>query len=162
MNDWESESRNNSGESDFTHDEMQDSAAAAATYSEGYEHGDLSAEQQSLIQEGMDLLLSCREDSSGTKVLNGFYPSRSGDIFVILEPYWLFGGGTGGTTHGTTLDYDTHVPVIFLGVGIKPGKYYGAITVNDIAPTLAALLGVEQPSGTAGRILSEIFTKEVN
>ena len=103
-----------------------------------------------------------REDGTGTRVLNGFYPSRSGDVFVLLEPYWLFGGGTGGTTHGTTLDYDTHVPVIFLGSGIKPGKYYGAITVNDIAPTLAALLGVEQPSGTAGRILSEMFTKEVN
>jgi hypothetical protein len=107
------------------------------------------------------LLGNVREDSTGTRVMNGFYPSRSGDIFVLLEPYWLFGGG-GGTTHGTTFDYDTHVPVIFLGSGIKPGKYYGAITVNDIAPTLAALLGVEQPSGTAGRILSEMFTKEVN
>ncbi|MDQ6679116.1 MAG: alkaline phosphatase family protein [Acidobacteriota bacterium] len=102
------------------------------------------------------------QDATGVKLINGFYPSRSGDVFVLLEPYWLFGGGTKGTTHGSTLDYDTHVPVIFMGPGVRPGKYYGAITVNDIAPTLAAMLGVEQPSGSAGRVLSEIFTKEVN
>ncbi len=102
-----------------------------------------------------------REDATGTRVLNGFFPSRSGDLFVLLEPYWLFGAGT-GTTHGTTLDYDTHVPVIFMGPGVRVGKYYEAITVNDIASTLAAMLGVEQPSGSAGRVLSEMFTKEVN
>jgi len=110
-----------------------------------------------------DQLLSgnVREDGAGTRVANGYFPSRSGDIFVLLEPYWLFGAG-GGTTHGTTLDYDTHVPVIFFGPGVRPGKYYETITVNDIAPTLAAMLGVEQPSGSAGRVLSEMFTKEVN
>ncbi len=110
-----------------------------------------------------DQLLSgtVREDAAGTRVSNGYFPARSGDLFVLLEPYWLFGAG-GGTNHGTTLDYDTHVPVIFFGPGVRPGKYYETITVNDIAPTLAALLGVEQPSGSVGRVLSEMFTKEVN
>ena len=98
-----------------------------------------------------------REDPTGMRVANGFYASRSGDIFVVLEPYWLFGGGNKGTTHGTTFDYDTHVPVIFMGGGIKPGKYYGSIAVNDIAPTLAAMLNLETPSGSVGRILSEMF-----
>jgi len=102
-----------------------------------------------------------REDAAGTRVSNGFFPSRSGDLFVLLEPYWLFGAGT-GTTHGTALDYDTHVPVIFMGPGVRAGKYYQTITVNDVAPTLAAMLGVEQPSGSVGRVLSEMFTKEVN
>ncbi len=103
-----------------------------------------------------------REDSVGKRVSNGFYPSRSGDIFVQLEPYWLFGGGKSGTTHGTTFGYDTHVPVIFMGPGIKPGKYYGAVAVNDIAPTLATMLGVEIPSGSVGRVLAEMFTKDLN
>ncbi|MCU1261756.1 MAG: type phosphodiesterase/nucleotide pyrophosphatase [Bryobacterales bacterium] len=98
-----------------------------------------------------------REDPTGIRVANGFYPSRSGDVFVVLEPYWLFGGGSKGTTHGTTFDYDTHVPVIFMGAGIKPGKYYGSVAVNDIAPTLAAMLNLETPSGSVGRILSEMF-----
>ena len=102
------------------------------------------------------------QDATSTRVANGYYPSRSGDLFVLLDPYWLFGGGNKGTTHGTALDYDTHVPVIFFGPGIRAGKYYESVTVNDIAPTLAALLGVEQPSGSAGRVLTQMFTKEVN
>ncbi len=52
-------------------------------------------------------------------------------------------------SHGTPFDYDTHVPVIFLGPGIKAGHYYEKIAVNDIAPTLAAIAGGERaaPSG---------------
>jgi predicted AlkP superfamily pyrophosphatase or phosphodiesterase len=102
-----------------------------------------------------------REDPTGMRISNGFYPSRSGDIFVQLEPYWLFGGGTKGTSHGTTFSYDTHVPVIFMGPGIKAGKYYGSVAVNDIAPTLAAMLSVETPSGSVGRILSEMFASDM-
>jgi len=74
---------------------------------------------------------------------------------LLQDPYYLFEAT--GTSHGTPYDYDTHVPVIFLGAGIKTGDYRQTITVNDIAPTLAELLGVEQPAGSIGRILSEIF-----
>ena len=79
---------------------------------------------------------------------NGFFPPRGADVVVIQEPYWLFGAT--GTSHGTPFGYDTHVPVIFMGPGIKAGKYYDSIAVNDIAPTLATLLSVEIPSGAAG------------
>ena len=85
----------------------------------------------------------------------GFFGPRSGDLFVLQEPYYLFEAT--GTSHGTPYDYDNHVPVIFLGPGIKPGKYSTRIAVNDIAPTLAEILNVEQPSGSIGRILSEIL-----
>ncbi len=85
----------------------------------------------------------------------GFFGPRSGDLFVLHEPYYLFEAA--GTSHGTPYDYDNHVPVIFLGPGIKPGKYSTRIAVNDIAPTLAEILNVEQPSGSMGRILSEIL-----
>jgi arylsulfatase A-like enzyme len=47
--------------------------------------------------------------------------------------------------------------VIFLGAGIKPGNYRQKIAVNDIAPTLAELLGVELPAGSIGRVLTEIL-----
>jgi predicted AlkP superfamily pyrophosphatase or phosphodiesterase len=99
-------------------------------------------------------------DIASQDVRNGFYPARGEDIVVIQEPYWLFGAS--GTSHSTPFGYDTHVPVIFMGPGIKAGNYYGTIAVNDIAPTLAAMLSVEIPSGAAGRILSEIFAKDVN
>jgi predicted AlkP superfamily pyrophosphatase or phosphodiesterase len=98
---------------------------------------------------------SVQQDSISRAFSLGFYGPRSGDIMLLQEPYYLFEAT--GTSHGTPYDYDTHVPVIFLGPGIKPGNYRQRIAVNDIAPTLAELLGVEQPAGSIGRILSEIF-----
>jgi arylsulfatase A-like enzyme len=89
-------------------------------------------------------------------VRNGFYRQRSGDLFVIPEAYYIFGNPP-GTSHGTPFNYDTHVPVIFMGPGIKAGEYYGHVAVNDIAPTLAALLGIEEPSGSVGRVLNEML-----
>ena len=85
----------------------------------------------------------------------GFFGPRSGDVFLLQEPYFLFDAT--GTSHGTPYGYDNHVPVIFFGAGIKPGNYSERIAVNDIAPTLAAMLGVEPPSGSSGRILTEIL-----
>jgi hypothetical protein len=97
------------------------------------------------------------EDQVGRRVMNGFYGPRSADVYVLLEPYWL--SQAGGTTHSTTFSYDAHVPVIFMGPGIRPGRFYQQIAVNDIAPTLATYLDVETPSGSVGRCLAEIFSE---
>jgi arylsulfatase A-like enzyme len=94
-------------------------------------------------------------DQIGRALTLSFYAPRSGDIFIVPEPYYLT--ETTGTSHGTPYLYDTHVPVIFLGPQIKPGTFHQNIAINDIAPTLATLLGVETPSGSIGRVLSEIF-----
>lgn len=104
-----------------------------------------------------DLLASgvAMEDLVGRRVANGFYAPRSPDLYVLLEPYWLY--GTRGTTHGTTFTYDAHVPVIFMGPGIKPGRFHQPIAVNDVAPTLATYLDIETPSGSVGRCLTEIL-----
>ena len=94
-------------------------------------------------------------DATGRAVANGYNAARGADLEVLLEPYWVF--GTGKASHGTTFDYDTHVPVIFMGSGIGPGRYDESIVVNDIAPTLANILHVETPSGSAGRVLAEMY-----
>jgi hypothetical protein len=60
-------------------------------------------------------------------------------------------------THFTVYNYDSHVPVMFFGPGIKPGVYREEIEVNDIAPTLATFLDVERPSGAFGRVLTELI-----
>ena len=91
----------------------------------------------------------------GRLVMNGYYAPRSPDLYVLLEPYWLY--GTHGTTHGTTFSYDAHVPVIFMGPGIRAGRYNRDIAINDIAPTLATYLDVETPSGSVGHCLAEIL-----
>ena len=88
-------------------------------------------------------------------VSNGYFPQRSADILFLADPFYLF--ESSGTTHGTAFNYDTHVPVIFLGPGIKPGSYAEPVAVNDIAPTLAHMLGVQFPSGSVGRVLSEML-----
>jgi len=96
-------------------------------------------------------------DVIGRRVLNGFYPRRSGDLEILLEPYWIF--TQTGATHGTAFDYDTHVPLIFMGPGIRPGRYDATVAVNDVAPTLATILEIETPSGSVGRVLTEMFAE---
>jgi hypothetical protein len=92
-------------------------------------------------------------------VVNGWNPRRSPDVELIPEPYWMVKGLGKGQTHGTPYGYDSHVPVIFFGTGIKPGRYDGAIAVNDIAPTLATMLEIETPSGSVGRVLTEMLVQ---
>lgn len=97
------------------------------------------------------------DDRISQRVRNGFYPARSGDLVVIPEAYWIFEAR--GASHGTAFNYDTHVPVIFMGPNIVPGRYDGQVAVNDIAPTLSAILEIEIPSGAVGRVLSEMFAR---
>ncbi|MBV8896621.1 MAG: alkaline phosphatase family protein [Acidobacteriaceae bacterium] len=87
--------------------------------------------------------------------MNGFYAPRSGDLALVLEPNYM--PGTSGTTHFSPYVYDTHVPVLFMGPGIRAGQYDGAIQPNDIAPTLASMLGIQTPSGSSGRVLTEML-----
>jgi hypothetical protein len=95
------------------------------------------------------------QDRVDRRVQNGFFYDRASDLFVVAEPYWMFEGK--GTSHGTPFSYDSHVPVIFMGLGIKPGHYHRPVAVNDIAPTLATLLEIETPSGSVGRVLDEML-----
>jgi arylsulfatase A-like enzyme len=61
-----------------------------------------------------------------------------------------------GTTHAMPYNYDTHVPLIFYGAGIRAGVHHQPVAVNDVAATLAAFLQVETPSGCSGKILADV------
>lgn len=91
------------------------------------------------------------------RVQMAFHPQRSGDVFLVPEPFCFFSGEeyTAATTHGAPYAYDTHVPVILMGASVRPGVYFAEASPSDIAPTLALLLGVAAPNGTVGRILAE-------
>jgi arylsulfatase A-like enzyme len=67
--------------------------------------------------------------------------------------------GSSGATHSSPYAYDRHVPILFMGPGIKAGRYDETIAPNDIAPTLATLLDIQTPSGSSGRVLIEMFTR---
>ena len=92
-------------------------------------------------------------------VLDNHHPKRSGDIFVVFEPHWFindFDGLVVATTHGSPWRYDTFVPVIFAGPGIAPGTVHREIRTVDLAPTVAAYLGIKPPSGSVGAVLEEV------
>ncbi|HVT92080.1 MAG TPA: alkaline phosphatase family protein [Bryobacteraceae bacterium] len=92
-------------------------------------------------------------DPVSKAVRYGFYGPRSGDVFIVPEPYYMFSAK--GTTHGTPYLYDSHVPVIFYGPGIRKGVYRSNVAVNDVAPTLSAIFDVQMPAGAFGRVLTE-------
>jgi predicted AlkP superfamily pyrophosphatase or phosphodiesterase len=89
------------------------------------------------------------------RVLHGFYPRRSGDLVIVQDPFKYLVEYAITATHGSPYSYDTHVPVIIMGTGFTPGRYFQAATPADIAPTLAALLRVQAPSNAVGRVLIE-------
>jgi predicted AlkP superfamily pyrophosphatase or phosphodiesterase len=87
---------------------------------------------------------------------NSFHPDRSPDLMVQTEENFLASRGT-GTSHGSPYRYDTHVPMIFRIPGVPPARVDGRTATVDIAPTLAALLGVPIPLEIDGRDLSGKF-----
>ncbi len=90
------------------------------------------------------------------KVIRGYHPKRSGDIVYILEPGWTESESTTGTTHGSPYSYDTHIPILFYGAGIKKGSSSQPHAITDIAPTLSTLLKIKFPNGCTGEPVSEL------
>lgn len=92
------------------------------------------------------------------RALHGFYPSRSGDVVMVAEPYKYI-AETITATHGSPYSYDTNVPTIIMGQGVNAGRYLEPATPADIAPTLSALLRITAPSNSTGRVLIEALKK---
>lgn len=91
-------------------------------------------------------------------VRRNFHASRSGDIYIIQEPYWfLFEKGPVAAMHGSPWRYDTHVPIIFAGPGIKAQKVHRLVHPVDVAPTMAAFLGMSPPGSSQGSLLKEVL-----
>jgi predicted AlkP superfamily pyrophosphatase or phosphodiesterase len=87
---------------------------------------------------------------------NGYNQKRSGDVLLVLKPGYISSGKT-GSTHGSPQIYDTHVPLLFFGKGIKKGSTVERTEIPDIAPTIAALLGISFPSGSTGKPISVVL-----
>lgn len=89
-------------------------------------------------------------------VTNGYSYRRSGDIQIIMQPGWVDFGNP-GTTHGAWYPYDAHIPLLFYGWNVKPGKLYRETYMTDIAATVAAMLKIQMPSGCVGKVISEVM-----
>ena len=87
-------------------------------------------------------------DSIGQSVWRSFHADRSGDVGVVLKPYYLFDTYLKGTTHGTPHDYDTHVPMLIYGLGIPAMISQERVAPQAIAAVFARHTGTLAPRGT--------------
>lgn len=103
--------------------------------------------------------LRASNDAIARAAALSYFPARSGDLIIIPQPGWIT--SSDAATHGTNYDYDARVPVIFLGAGIRPGRYPQPSSPADIAPTLAYLVGLRFTERD-GRVLYEAFRDSVH
>lgn len=99
------------------------------------------------------------QDGAEYLLKNGYHQKRSGDILIIMESSVFSDGpwNAKGTDHGSGYVYDTHVPLLFFGKGIKKGHTYKKTEITDIAPTMSALLGISFPNGATGQPLEFVI-----
>jgi predicted AlkP superfamily pyrophosphatase or phosphodiesterase len=114
-----------------------------------------------------DELSSGEKNISSTRLAAelSYFPGRSGDLFVLQQPYWLTDTSAEGskrytgTGHGTPYYYDQRVPILLMGFGVKPGEYLESVTPADIAPTFAALTGITLATHD-GQVLNEALLQK--
>jgi predicted AlkP superfamily pyrophosphatase or phosphodiesterase len=90
------------------------------------------------------------------KIINGHNARRSGDVYYILDA-GSYPSTAAGTGHGAWNPYDSHIPAVFMGWGVKSGKTNKEYYMTDIAPTISALLHIQQPSGSIGHVITELM-----
>lgn len=127
--------------------EVEQAIANALTDFDGI---NLAVATSRLSEQGTDPLLD--------QVRNNQHTTRSGDIYIIQEPYWfLFDEGPIASMHGSPWRYDTHVPIIFAGPGVDAQTVHRLVHPVDVAPTIAALLGMTPPAAAHGAPLKEVL-----
>jgi predicted AlkP superfamily pyrophosphatase or phosphodiesterase len=117
----------------------------------GYEHIDKVYTRNALVS-GM------QPHGTGRLIQNGFHHKRSGDVIFVLEPAVISYSKT-GSTHGSSQSYDTHVPLLFYGNGIRKGSSSKRTEIIDIAPTISSLLKISFPNGATGNPINEVLKK---
>lgn len=100
---------------------------------------------------------SAHEDPYFDAVRRSYFGPRSPHVIALLKEHMYLTGSRGGTGHGSPYDYDAHVPLVFMGRGVRAGTYPADAGPEDIAPTLGHLLGLDYPLQDARRRLTEML-----
>lgn len=118
--------------------------------------------QNLLLQPGIDKAMDLENIPAASlpeplrmMLANGYNQKLSGDIQFLYRPQW-FEGGARGTTHGSWNPYDSHIPLVWFGWGVKSGKTHREVYMTDIAPTVAAMLQIQMPNGSIGKVIEEV------
>jgi predicted AlkP superfamily pyrophosphatase or phosphodiesterase len=100
------------------------------------------------------------------KIRRSFSPGRSGNVHLVQNPYWFLhstdeadkmGLPALAAIHGSPWAYDTYVPIFFAGGRLEAQTISRRVSPTDIAPTIAAYLGIKYPSGSLGTPLAEVL-----
>jgi len=124
-----------------------------------------------MTQKGIYLALTAHnlqtqtyEEGLRKTIQNGYYPKRSGDVLLTYNSGTILNANSQmavervkGTVHGSGYSYDTHVPLLWMGMGIPHGESVRNVNPIDIAPSLAMFLNLQLPSAAQGKPLSELF-----
>ena len=112
----------------------------------------LAQENISRVYNRKQIVNSAYTKGMDALIKNGFNHKRSGDLIYVLDPAFISYSRT-GSTHGSSFMYDTHVPILFYGKGVKIGSSSRRSEIVDIAPTIAVMLAISFPSGATGEPL---------
>ncbi|NQZ52861.1 MAG: alkaline phosphatase family protein, partial [Piscirickettsiaceae bacterium] len=93
------------------------------------------------------------------KVQRAFHPKRSGNVLIVQDQFWYLypNADQFAAMHGSPYSYDTHVPIMFVGPGIKAQSINRQVGPEDIAGTVASYLRTAKPSGSIGEPLYEVL-----
>lgn len=103
-----------------------------------------------------DLGIAVLPEPIKSMLINGQHAERGGDIVFMLQSGWKTGSLT-GASHSHWNPYDAHIPLVWMGWGISPGRTNRTVHMTDIAPTLAAMLRIQMPSGNVGHVITEVM-----
>lgn len=87
-------------------------------------------------------------------VQNGFHARRSGDVMLVFDVERIHLDDKRVAMSGSVYNYDRHIPLIVSGGGVPTGKESSRVSNEQIAPTLAAIIGVERPQCSDAAILN--------
>jgi predicted AlkP superfamily pyrophosphatase or phosphodiesterase len=103
------------------------------------------------------------------QIRRNFHPDRSGAIHLVQDQYWFLHStdeaarmGLSGLAaiHGSPWAYDTYVPIFFAGHTVPAQTITRRVATTDVAPTIAAYLGIKPPSGSIGNPLEEVLDRD--
>lgn len=134
-----------------------DSAGVAFSTVKSYYISKLNQEEDVLIAfDNADISAANIPSEYKEMFLKGFNQKLAGDIQVVYKPGYFFGGPT-GTTHGSVFAYDAHIPLLWMGWGVQHGSTNRQVYMTDIAATVAALLKIQMPSASIGKVITEVI-----
>lgn len=91
------------------------------------------------------------------RIQNSFYPRRSGDVILNLQAGQIEERDLIRSSSGSMYGYDTQVPLIFYGCGIRGREIRREVDMTSVAPTVAYLLNIPEPEASEGTPLEELI-----